>query len=366
MNSFEHHGIVSYFSETVLDNALKWLCHQRMNSSPNNDIWQLRTNWLTERESILASVRSGTYQFLPQRRFYSCYATEDNKAGRIIDVWSARDAVVLKALTIILADILPVHETCTHIKGNGGLKRAVRVVQHHLSGNRFAFRTDVKSYYASIDHLKLLDRLSIYVRDKKLLNLVGQYLKRSTEYGGTFRDFDQGISRGCPLSPLIAAFYLHELDEAMAGHPVLYIRYMDDIVVLATNRHKLRRAIATVNSVLSSLGLKKHPDKTSIGLIERGFDFLGYHFCRKGISLAQTTVGNFLTKLSRLYEQNRTHGRKDWGWSPKSQPARSIETTITTYINRFRGWANGGLHNVPFTFNADLEAMFDHGCGGGS
>lgn len=61
--------------------------------------------------------------------------------------WSTRDALVLKALAIILAKVLPVSARCTNVKGHGGAKAAVRWVQARLPGNAFALRTDVKSYY---------------------------------------------------------------------------------------------------------------------------------------------------------------------------------------------------------------------------
>ena len=51
---------------------------------------------------------------------------------------------------------------------------------------------------------------------------------------------------------------------------------MDDILILAPSRWQLRRAIATMNGVLADLGLEQHPDKTTIGPVARGFDFLGY------------------------------------------------------------------------------------------
>ena len=74
--------------------------------------------------------------------------------GSDIDLWSARDALLLKAMTIVLVDILPVSPRCTHIKGHGGAKLAVRQVAGHLAANSFVMRTDVKSFYASIDHLR--------------------------------------------------------------------------------------------------------------------------------------------------------------------------------------------------------------------
>ena len=66
----------------------------------------------------------------------------------------------------------------------------------------------------------------------------------------------------------------------MEQQGLFYVRFMDDIVVLAPTRWKLRRAVRTVNGHLGALDLEKHPVKTFIGRIEKGFDFLGYHFSR--------------------------------------------------------------------------------------
>ena len=104
-----------------------------------------------------------------------------------------------------------------------------------------------------------------------MMNLLSQYLKRSIESGGVFRDITRGISSGCPLSPIISSFYLYELDKEMEGKPVYYRRYMDDIIVLSPSRWKLRKAIKTVNQHFEKRKLKQHPDKTDIGRIKNGF-----------------------------------------------------------------------------------------------
>jgi hypothetical protein len=91
------------------------------------------------------------------------------------------------------------------------------------------------------------------------------------------------------LSPLIGAFFLDDLDRRMTVTGLFYIRFMDDILVLAPTQWKLRRAIGTVNEILRSLGLEKHPDKTFIGRIGRGFDFLGYAFSRGALRVARQT-----------------------------------------------------------------------------
>jgi RNA-directed DNA polymerase len=71
---------------------------------------------------------------------------------------------------------------------------------------------------------------------------------------------------------------IHALDERMEQLGLFYLRYMDDIVVLAPSHWKLRKAVRVVNQTLNGLQLEKHPEKTCIGKIERGFEFLGYHF----------------------------------------------------------------------------------------
>ncbi len=67
----------------------------------------------------------------------------------------------------------------------------------------------------SADHFLLLDQLAEIIRDKRVLNLLGQYLRRTAERGGEFRDYERGISLGCPLSPLMGAFFLKRLDAGM-------------------------------------------------------------------------------------------------------------------------------------------------------
>jgi RNA-directed DNA polymerase len=75
------------------------------------------------------------------------------------------------------------------------------------------------------------------------------------------------------------------------------------------------------------------PDKTFIGRIERGFDFLGYHFNSAGLSVAKQTVASFIEKASRLYEQER--------WTP------SGASPLEMYARRWFTWVKGGLRMGP-------------------
>jgi hypothetical protein len=311
-------------SDDALDAAYQGLCRRRRDYSANSDVWSFRQCWQREKERIKAELLSANYRFALLSRITV-------KTGDETDLWSARDALVLKALAIVLGKHLPVSSRCTHIKGHGGAKCAVREVRDHLPENRFVLRTDVKSFYASIDHFLLLDQLAVHIKDRRVLNLMGQYLRRTSERGGVFWVYEKGISLGCPLSPLIGAFFLNALDAAATKLRLFYIRFMDDILILAPTRWQLRGAVKAVNQTLRALSLEKHPDKTFIGRIERGFDFLGYHFSLAGLSVARKTIENFIEKASRLYEQKRRAG--------------SIASPLVMYVRRWLGWAEGGMAN---------------------
>lgn len=282
-----------------IDEAYKWLCRSRRHFPANADVWHLRYHWKAERKQLLKQLRQGRYCFAPVR---CCQAAE----GKVIHLWSSRDALVLKALSLMLAKPMRLSCHCTHVKQHGGLKATVADAERHLSHHRFVMRTDVKDYYASINHEVLLAQLETSIKDRFLMNLLAQYLKRTVDYGGVFADIRRGITRGCALSPLIGAYYLKALDTALGSSGLYYVRYMDDILILAASRWQLRRAVATLQRVFARLKLAIHPDKTFIGRIEKGFDFLGYHFSRQPIRLATKTVRLFVARLYRLYEQQKT------------------------------------------------------------
>jgi len=322
-------------SDAILDQAYAWLCHRRKGYHANTDVWHFRRNWQAEKARLKAELTAGTYRFDVLDRVTL-------KDGSSIALWSSRDAIVLKALTLCLEAVLPVRPSCTHIRGHGGAKEAIRQVHANLPLHTHVFRTDVKSYYASIDHFLLLDRLAEHVADRAVINLLSQYMRRTICDGGNFIDIERGISLGCPLSPLMAAFFLHELDMQFEKADVFYVRFMDDILILAPTRWKLRRAVQTVQSTLEGLRLLTHPDKTFVGRISKGFDFLGYHFLDGSLSPATKTLCKMYETAVRLYEQ-KGH--------------RTKPTPLGQYLTRWNAWFQGGLQGIPLsgTFLPALE-----------
>ena len=115
---------------------------------------------------------------------------------------------------------------------------------------------------------------------------------------------------------------------------MFYVRFMDDILVLAPTRSRLRAAVRAVNATLASLELEKHPDKTFIGPIVRGFDFLGYHFGVGALKLADAVIERFVAHATLLYEQGREARVK--------APLLGVPH-LAKFGRRWRGWARAGM-----------------------
>ena len=134
--------------------------------------------WATLKPQLQAELRAGTYRLGAVECIHlrdtvaprtTCLVPAFEKGGRVgiadcpdhanarpptREVWAALDALVLKATAIVLTRCLEpqLSPDCYHLPGHGGAKAAGRAVAEHLAENTFVFRTDVKSYYASIDH----------------------------------------------------------------------------------------------------------------------------------------------------------------------------------------------------------------------
>jgi hypothetical protein len=199
--------------------------------------------------------------------------------------------------------------------------------------------------------------------DPVLLDLVSQYCGRTTVRDGHYQAHTRGIALGSPLSPLMGALYLAPLDAAMEALPgVACLRLMDDWLILAESRWKLRRAVKIMNQVLQSLGLEQHPDKTFIGRVERGFDFLGFDFSPSGLTGSSTrSLARHIEKTARLYEQGASPERigryreQRWPMVPACSapdPCRAVGQSFAVRTGRlrprtrtaslFKAWPSGG------------------------
>ena len=332
--------IARVVSDETLDIAFDWVCKRRQDDSHNSDIWDLRRGWAEIKPELQRVLAAGGYEFDALR--------EIRTGTEVIDLWSARDALVLKALAFVLGDHLDpvISESCHHVKGRRGAKAAVRKALSAVSTDSHVMKSDIKSYYASIDHAVMFDLAGEYIDDPFVLRLIWNYLRRTVCFGENYREVTCGISLGCPLSPLMGALYLKPLDDAVGTARLFYARFMDDWVIIAPGRWKLRKIVKIVNTVLNRLKIEKHPDKTFIGTAIKGFDFLGYRVKPGKLSVSQSTIKRHFERVVRLYEQGagynrvRRYVRRWFDWLKAGFEPRFL-LCVGTFIHPFFGFASG-------------------------
>lgn len=306
--------------ELHLDTAWDWLRQSRLRAPSNADIWDLRARWSSYRTDFLRQLRTGTYRLTPMY-----IVGRESQA-----MWSAEDALALKWVKLGLEGHIPLHEKCEHVKGHSSGTSVSRLASTLTGqGYQWVCRTDIQGYYAQIDKVRLLTQLQQHITRPAYLSLLTQYVHYSVEDAGEFHTPKKEIPRGCALSLLKGALHLWSVDVYFAGQPnTHYVRYMDDFVILSKRRWQIRKQVKSLNQFLEQMGFIQNPDKTFIGRVKKGVDWLGAWLTRVGVTgIAPRVLANHSEKVRRLYERIRH-------WTKERQVAR-----VSQYRNRWLKWA---------------------------
>lgn len=147
-----------------------------------------------------------------------------------------------------------------------GCREALReVAQLIADGHTYAVDADFESYFDSIPHERLMERVEERVSDGRILALLRNWLEQDI-----MRDLERwtptaGTPQGAVVSPLLANIYLHPLDAHMAARGYRMVRYADDFVVLCKSREEADAALAEICAWVAENGLRLHPNKTHVG-----------------------------------------------------------------------------------------------------
>jgi group II intron reverse transcriptase/maturase len=145
------------------------------------------------------------------------------------------------------------------------------------SGRTWVVDLDIKSYFDTIPHDRLIDHVAEEVADGRVLGLIRQFLTSKVMEDLKLIEVELGTPQGGVISPLLANIYLHHLDAKMVAEGYEIVRYADDLVVICRTRAEAQAALARLKSILEGeLELTVHPEKTRIVHVSQGFEFLGY------------------------------------------------------------------------------------------
>ena len=263
---------------------------------------------------------------------------------RPLGIPTVRDRVVQAAVVNVIE---PIFERDFAPQSYGfrpgrGCKDALRRVDELLqAGYVHVVDADLKGYFDSIPHDRLLARLEAKIADGPVLRLIAAFLKAEIMDGLTHWTPESGAPQGAVLSPLLSNVYLDPLDHQVAAAGLEMVRYADDFVILCRTADDARRALVLVQAWVSENGLTLHPTKTRIvDARDEGFDFLGYHFQRTRRGITHWARPKSVQKLKDTLRAK----------TPR-RSGHSLPCVITSVNQTLRGWFAYFQHSRPWIFH---------------
>ena len=277
-------------------------------------------------------LKQGSYQPKPVKRVQ--IPKLGSKETRPLGIPTVTDRVVQQAVRMVLEPIYE-HRFADQSYGfrpGRSCHDALRRVNGQLeSGHTHVVDIDIKGYFDTIDHERLLKLLKEDVSDGRVLEIIEGFLKAGVLEEGVYEVSETGTPQGGVISPLLSNIYLDELDHLMESRGYEMTRYADDMVVLCKTPEEANRALETVREWMTGVGLKLHPEKTRVVNMQEAnnhFDFLGYRFKR--------LKSGRLLKLVRPKSAKKL--RESIRIKTKRNNGHSMKTIIEQINPTLRGW----------------------------
>ena len=280
-----------------------------------------REHW----ENIRLSLQTGSYQPLPVRRVEVPKATGGT---RPLGIPIVLDRLIQQAIAQVLTPIFDpsFSEASFGFRPGRSAHGAVKRVREHIcKGYRVAVDADLSKFFDTVDHDILMNRVARRVRDKRVLRLIGKYLRAGVMINGRLEATRKGVPQGGPLSPLLANIILDDLDKELEQRGHRFARYADDFVILVRSQRAGERVMAGISRFLGQkLKLTVNQEKSKVASTNE-ITFLGFIFKGTRIRWSGKALAEFKRRVRKLT------GRS-WGVSMEYRFAK-----LAKYL---RGWIN--------------------------
>ena len=268
----------------------------------------LRRHW----ETIKADLLAGRYKPLPVRQKE---IPKLDGGVRLLGIPTVLDRLIQQAIAQVLQVIWDhtFSEFSYGFRPGRSQHMAIRKAQSYIKdGCRWVVDLDLEKFFDRVNHDRLMNRLGSHIRDKRVLKLIGRFLRSGVMIDGLCEATEEGTPQGGPLSPLLSNIVLDELDKELERRGLQFVRFADDCVIYVKSKRAGDRVKESITRFISrKLKLKVNEAKSSV--IQPGYSkYLGFGFTHhKGtpkIRIHSKSLQRFKRRVRELTK--RTRGRR--------------------------------------------------------
>lgn len=274
----------------------------------------LQEHW----EKIRAKLLAGTYVPAPVRRVE---IPKPSGGTRMLGIPTVVDRFIQQ---LLLQAMTPVFEPKFSENSYGfrpgrSAHDAVNAAQRYVQeGKSYVVDMDITKFFDAVNHDILMGRIGKEIRDKRVLRLIGKFLRCGAMVDGLVEASVEGTPQGGPLSPLLANIYLDALDRELERRGHKFSRYADDCNIYVGSQTAAERTLESITAWIGKhLRLKVNAAKSGAGRVE-GRKFLGFRLDREGrIGIAPESLSRWKDKVREMWDARRsvTSNQLRDGWS---------------------------------------------------
>lgn len=260
----------------------------------------------TNLETLMHQLKSRDYVPMPLKRVH---IPKGKGKTRPLGIPTVRCRIAQEVVRQLINPIFDrkFHNNSFGFRTGKNCHQAINKVHEYLSqGYVYVVDADIKGFFDNIPHDLIMTEVASEIADGNILQLIERFLKSGVMEEGQLRPTTKGTPQGGVISPLLANIVLNRLDHELDRKGYKFVRYADDFVILCKSMKQAQEALEFSKSILEGqMNLELSQEKTKIIHRKEGFDFLGFHFNSRGITMREKSKEKFKDAIRNITRRSR-------------------------------------------------------------